>query len=184
MSGATLIPTITTSRLILRPLQMADAEPLYNIYQMKDVLRYFPNADPPPLERVQNFIESQLMRWNQHGYGHWAIVPQGETKLIGWAGLQYLPETDETEVGYLLNRLYWRLGYATEVAWSSLQFGFTHFNFDRIIALVHPQNIASQHVLEKCGLAFIDQQEYFGMDLFRYWIKREEYQQLKEIHRP
>src|SRR3972149_2550358 len=118
----TLIPTITTPRLTLRPLQMVDAESFYHIYHMDQVLRYFPNPNPPVLERVQKFIESQLRHWNQHGYGHWAIVPQGEMEIIGWAGLQYLPETDETEVGYLLHRLYWGRGYATEAAWCSLQF--------------------------------------------------------------
>lgn len=175
-----MIPTITTPRLTLRPLQMDDAEPLYRVYLMDGVLRYFPNPNPPPLERVQKFIENQLMHWAQYSYGHWAIIPQGEMEIIGWAGLQYLPETGETEVGYLLNRLYWGLGYATEAAWSSLLFGFSHFNFEIIIGLVHPENIASQHVLEKCGLAFVDQKAYFGMDMFRYWIDRRRFQQLLE----
>lgn len=175
-----MIPTITTPRLTLRPLQMDDAEPLYRVYLMEGVLRYFPNPNPPPLERVQKFIENQLMHWAQYSYGHWAIIPQGEMEIIGWAGLQYLPETGETEVGYLLNRLYWGLGYATEAAWSSLLFGFSHFNFEIIIGLVHPENIASQHVLEKCGLASVDQKAYFGMDMFRYWIDRRRFQQLLE----
>jgi len=104
------IPTLHTQHLILRPLIPTDALTLHGIYQVEGVLQYFPNPNPPPLEKVERFIAGQGAHWESYGYGNWGIVPKGEIDIIGWAGLQFLPETDETEVGYLLNRPFWGKG--------------------------------------------------------------------------
>jgi [ribosomal protein S5]-alanine N-acetyltransferase len=169
------IPTLTTDRLVLRSLVDEDAEVLHQIYQVEGVLRYFPSPYPPPLAKVQKFIQNQSSHWEEHGYGNWALVPKDSNQLIGWAGPQFLPETGETEIGYLLARPFWGLGYATEAARASLGFIFGNFDFPKIIALVHPENTASAHVLEKCGLALLDRKEYFGMQMCRYTIGREEF---------
>ncbi len=165
-------PSIYTARLSLRPLQSGDAGVLHRIYQSGGVLRYFPSPVPPGLEKVERFISGQQAHWEQHGYGNWGILPNGESEVIGWAGLQYLPELDETEVGYLLDRPYWGQGYATEAAVASINFGFEHFSLDHIIALVHPHNLASIRVIVKCGMVFQDTMSLWGMELRRYRIVR------------
>lgn len=165
----TQIPIITTARLTLRPMQPADAITLHRIYQTDGVLRYFPNPNPPAIEKVERFILEQQTHWEAYGYGNWGIVPRDEEEIIGWAGLQFLPELGETEVGYLLGKPFWGKGYATEAARTSLQFGFDHFAFARLIALVHPDNNDSQHVLEKCGMKYIATIHLWGIDLMRYY---------------
>ncbi len=165
-------PYIHTSHLALRQLQSKDAEVLHRIYQSEDVLRYFPNPVPPPLEKIRRFIVGQQEHWEKHSYGNWGILVDGKQEIIGWAGLQYLPELDETEVGFLLDRLFWGKGYATEAALGSLNFGFEHFHLDHIIALVHPDNLASQRVIEKCGLVYKDTLSLWGIELMRYRIEK------------
>jgi len=162
------IPTKRTSRLILRPFTEDDAQPLYGILCQDDILRYFPNPGPPSPERVQRLVAHQLDHWAEHGLGWWAVQPHGARELIGWCGLQFLPETQETEVGYLLSRPFWGQGLATEAARTSLQFGFEELGLESIIGLVHPDNIASQRVLEKLGMGFVDRSIYFGMECLRY----------------
>jgi RimJ/RimL family protein N-acetyltransferase len=164
------IPAITTSRLLLRPFTAEDVEPLHCILGEEGVLRYFPNPEPPPRERVQKFILGQLQHWEEHGFGWWAVEPRSKGELIGWNGLQYLPETDEVEVGFLLRKAYWGKGLATEGARASLRYGFEELGLERIVAIVHPENIASQRVIEKLGMAFVDRAEYFGMDVYRYIV--------------
>ena len=144
---------------------------LHRIYQSEGVLRYFPIPASPPLEKVQRFVAGQQAHWEQHGYGNWGILPDGEHEIIGWAGLQYLPELDETEVGFLLDRPFWGKGYATEAALASLDFGFEHFNLDHIIALVHPDNFASRRVIEKCGMSYVETLPLWGVELMRYRIE-------------
>src|SRR5512136_1050757 len=165
-------PSVKTPRLLLRPLQPADAAVLHRINQSEGVLRYFPNPTPPPLDKVQRFIAGQQAHWEKYGYGNWGILPAGEKEIVGWAGLQFLPELNETEVGFLLDRPFWGKGYATEAARASLDFGFEHFDLDHIIALVHPDNVASRRVIEKCGLIYVDTLSLWGENLMRHSLVR------------
>ena len=118
------IPTFETERLRLRPFVHKDAVRLHKILAVDGVLRYYPSSDAPDLERVERLVSRQLEHWEEHGYGWWAVDDKANMELIGWSGLQYLPETDEIEIGYLLARPYWGQGLATEGARVGMIFGF------------------------------------------------------------
>lgn len=163
-------PCMQTLRLKLRPLQPGDTDALQGVYQSEGVLRYFPNPTPPTLEKIHRFIAGQQAHWERHGYGNWGILPIGETEIIGWAGLQFLPELDETEVGFLLDRRFWGKGLATEAARASLRFGFEQRKLDHMVALVHPENTASRRVIDKCGMRYQDTLFLWGIELMRYQI--------------
>jgi ribosomal-protein-alanine N-acetyltransferase len=169
------IPVITTNRLSLRPFEMSDVDTLHRILSDGDILQYFPDPDAPSKTRVKSIIEKQLDHWSEHGFGWWAVEPLNWHEMIGWCGLRYLDETDEVEVAYLLGRNYWRQGLATEAARASLNFGFDELKLEKIIAVVHPENLASRRVLEKLGMGNAENRKYFGMNCIRYYITRENY---------
>ena len=169
------IPTIKTERLTLRPFRETDAEPLFRILATDGVLQYFPSSTPPSIEKAQRIIIAQLNHWEEHGLGWWAVEHPDSDHLIGWNGLQYLPDTDEIEIGYLLARPFWGQGLATEGAHPGLAYGFETLKLPEIIAVVHPENIASQRVIEKLEMNFTGETEYFGMPVFRYILDRETY---------
>jgi len=175
------IQHLRTPHLTLRPLVLEDAETLFKVYQGEGVLKYFPNPAPPTLEKIQRFLQHAQKHWEQHGYGNWGIVPEGEKTLIGWAGLEYLAELNETEVGFLLARDFWGKGYATEAAQASLSAGFEHFKLDHIIALVHPENLASRRVLEKCGMIYQETIHLWGIDLMRYLSRNNSYPKIDQL---
>lgn len=172
MADKNQVPTLTTHRLTLRPFSVKDVPLLHRIMNEPDIMQYFPNTAPPDIERVQSIIERQFTQWGTYNLGWWAVVPNEGTELIGWNGLQYLPETDEVEVGYLLSKQFWGLGYATEGARASLKFGFETLGLRQIIGLTHPENTGSQNVLKKCGLVYTGQEKYFGMLVNRYSISK------------
>jgi ribosomal-protein-alanine N-acetyltransferase len=171
MTDLNLIPTLTTPRLTLRPFAPTDDIRLHQIMNEPGIMRYFPRTDPPDIERVRALIERQFIQWKEYNLGWWAVLLHGGTELIGWNGLQYLTETGEVEVGYLLSRQFWCQGYATEGARAALDFGFNVLSLQQIIGLTHPENIASQNVLKKCGMKYTEQKEYFGMQLFRFSLQ-------------
>jgi len=175
MKDRSSIPTLLSKRLVLRPFCLEDVTALHKIMVEPGVMQYFPNTEPPEISRVQALIERQIMQWNEHGYGWWAVELPETGQLAGWCGLQYLPETDENEVGYLLEKSNWGKGLATEAGRLSLDYGFNNLKFDAIIGIVHPDNIASQRVLEKLGLKSPRQARYFGIDCLRYEINRRDY---------
>jgi RimJ/RimL family protein N-acetyltransferase len=167
------IPTLTASRIVLRAYEEGEVSRLHEILQIPDILQYFPRSDPPSLAKAQRLVESQQKHWEEHGYGWWALALRDTNRLIGWCGLNFLLETDEVELKYLLAASFWGRGIATEASRVSLKYTLTETNLDPIIGLVHPDNIASQRVLEKVGMSFLDRRQYFGMECLRYVIHRE-----------
>lgn len=166
------IPTLFTPRLILRPWAIEDAETLYHILQEKDILRYFPNPTSPALDRLERYIARHQAHWQARGYGHWAVVSREDGQVLGWNGLEYLPELNDTEVAYLLSPRVWGQGLASEAARAAVHFGLETACLESIIGLVHPENTASIRVLEKCGLAFEELITLWGIELRRYRVRR------------
>lgn len=167
-----IIPSILTPRLLLRPWQPEDAETWFNLLQEEDILRYFPVSTPPQREKADRYIAHHQEHWEQHGYGHWAVVTQPDNQLVGWNGLEYLPELEQTEVAYLLSHSVWGLGYATEAARAAIIYGFEVVGLSSIIGLVHPDNIASIRVLTKCGLHYRNRIQLWNMHMCLYAIIR------------
>jgi ribosomal-protein-alanine N-acetyltransferase len=166
------IPTLETARLVLRPFAESDAGPLCRILSEKGILRYFPNPEAPPLDKVQRLVARQLEHWAEHGLGWWAVEARQDPELIGWCGLQFLPELEEVEVGYLLSRAYWGQGLTTEAAFASVQHGFERLELAKIVALAHPENGASRRVAEKLGMRLVGPILLWGLDLCRYEVDR------------
>jgi RimJ/RimL family protein N-acetyltransferase len=167
-----VIPTIKTTNLTLRAFNEVDGDDMNQILMGKNVLRYFPSRSIPSREQVAKMIRNLLKHWDEHGYGLWAIESHPEGELIGRSGLQYLPETDEVEVDFILGSKFWGQGFATEAAQASLQYGFEELGLDTIVGIVHTAHFASQRVLEKTGMHFTEAKDYFGMACFRYAIER------------
>lgn len=171
METSPKIPMITTPRLVLRPFTLGDFDALFRIVQEPDIFRYFPTPAAWAKEKVERYIHYQIAHWQKYKYGHWAVVMRETGQIIGWNGLEYLPDTDETEVGYLLSGMFWGKGIATEAAGAAVKFGLNKIGLKEIIGLTHPQNLASQRVLEKSGLSFTRSASYFGMEMLRYAIQ-------------
>ncbi len=165
--------TILTENLRLRPFTPADATPMHQILCGKDILRYFPGSGKlPTLEQVQQMIDRLITHWQEKGYGLWAVELRSTGALLGRCGLQYISETDEIEIDFILDRDYWGRGFATEAGRASMQYGFNELGLVSVVGIVHPENLASQRVLEKVGLQFVEEKEYFGMACYRYMGKR------------
>lgn len=172
------IPTLETARLILRPFGPGDAEALHPMWIEPETIRYFPFKSEPDLARVERIVNHQAVHWEERGYGWWAIALKPGGEFAGWCGLQYLPDTDEVEVAYMLARPHWGKGLGTEAAVAATRFAFETLGMDWIVGIVHVGNRASQRVLEKLGGPERTRQIYFEMDSFRYLIKREVFSSL------
>jgi len=162
------VPTVMTERLILRPFAKKDAAELHRILNQEGILKYFPGPGSPSMEKAQRFVAHQMEQWGEVGYAWWAVELKETGRLVGWNGLQYLPETEETEIGFLLDKDHWGQGLTTEAGLVGLRFGFETVKLAEIIALAHPENLASQRVIEKLGLRFVEEAEYFDMAVRRF----------------
>ena len=169
------IPSFITPRLLLRSFTSFDFEQLQSFLIDRDVIRYFPRTEPWPNGIVKKWISEQQDQWDKHGYGWWALELKDNHKLIGWCGLGFLNETKETEILYLLGKPFWGKGLATEAAHFSINYAFDEVKLDTVIGLVHPKNLISQRVLEKIGLFFDNRAQYFGLELYKYSISKDQF---------
>jgi ribosomal-protein-alanine N-acetyltransferase len=170
------MPIVETARLRLRPFTPADIAALAPIYGDPDVMRYMRTGNPAPRERVQFVIDYYIRYWQEHPFGLWAVERRDNCAVIGQCGLFHLDNTPEVEVAYLLAKAAWGRGFATEAAAAGLRYGFETADLDRIVAVVRPQNIASQRVLAKIGLHYERDARYYELDVRYYGLNRADWQ--------
>ena len=107
-----------TERLIVRELEQADFGDLAEILQDAEVMYAYEHDFTD--KDVQEWLDRQRARYEQYGFGLWAVLLKPEGLMIGQAGLTMQPYRGEEvlEIGYLLKKKYWHRGYATEAALS------------------------------------------------------------------
>jgi RimJ/RimL family protein N-acetyltransferase len=110
-----------------------------------------------------------------------AITLRTDATLIGAMGLRITKEDHLAELGYWIGPAYWRQGYCTEAAQAILDFGFTTFGLNRIIAHHFKRNPASGRVMQKLNMRHegslrqhVFQRDHFE-DLELYGILRSEW---------
>lgn len=164
---------IHTRRLWLRRFTPDDLDELALIFSDPLVLKYLTPGRAATREETKHVLLSMTRHWQRHGYGRWAVVEQCTQRLIGYGGLRCFDGTPE--LVYLLDRPYWNCGFATEIARGSLDYGFMQRKFERIIALARPDNLASRRVMEKAGMSYERDANFFDVDVVLYAMTRSQY---------
>jgi RimJ/RimL family protein N-acetyltransferase len=149
---------LQTERLLLRPMVPADAEAYAAMRYHPDVAKWLPPGQGDPVEGARASIERFAGAWRDRGYSPWGVF-LGDV-LIGHAGLNYVPEFEQTEVLWALHPDHWGKGYATEVARAALAFGFERLGLELIFAITLPENLPSQAVMKRLGLSYRRRVDY------------------------
>jgi RimJ/RimL family protein N-acetyltransferase len=168
-------PEIETHRLLLRGFEEGDASSV-GFFADPDVMRYIPGGpgDPALLDsRFRARLVKIAEQWTRHGFGMWAIVLKESGSVIGQCGLGYIPDSDEVEVYYLLDKPYWSRGIATEATIAALAFGFERAGLERIVAIAMPENVASRRVMEKSGMRLEGAAHHYDMDCVKFALTRQ-----------
>ncbi|WP_457611442.1 GNAT family N-acetyltransferase [Lutibacter sp.] len=146
---------LETDRLILREFELNDMQAVYNFASDVEVQKYTGDTILTDLNQAKEIIKNVWFSdYKKYGYGRLAVVYKPENKVIGFAGLKYLPELKETDLGFRFLKEYWGRGIASEVSREILKYGFETLKLEKIIGIVMPKNIASFKVLEKVGFNF------------------------------
>lgn len=162
---------VETERLWLKEYVPEDAEAAFELGSNPLVQRY---TGAPCLTSVEEartvLLQRPIEDYRKYGFGRWAVVLKANAKVIGFAGLKYLEEWREVDLGYSLLPEHWGLGLATEASQACVRYGFQTLQLSRILGLVDPAHVRSVRVLEKCGLAFEKMVEYRGQQTAQYVI--------------
>jgi ribosomal-protein-alanine N-acetyltransferase len=146
------LPTITTSRLLLRWISEADIDALYDVFSDPQVMRYWssgPLADKQAAAEMQREIAAS----NQNNsLFKWGLALRESDTVIGTVTLFNLNLSNgRAEVGYAMGRRYWGKGYMHEALQALLTHGFEVLGLRRLEADVDPRNSRSIRTLERLG---------------------------------
>ncbi len=143
---------LETARLQLRELTQGDFVDLAQILLDRDVMTAYEHDFSA--EEVQNWLDRQLRRYRQDGFGLWAVVLKSSGEMIGQAGLTLQPceGSRVLEVGYLLKKRFWHQGYAREAAAACKSYAFQVLGRDTVHAIIKADNFASMRVAQAIGM--------------------------------
>jgi RimJ/RimL family protein N-acetyltransferase len=163
-----------TERLIARQYEPDDVDATFAIYSDPDVWRWLGGGEPyKDLEQSRAAVQRQMDRYAaETALGSWAVVVRETGEMIGTVLLLPLEGGPEIEVGYHFGRFAWGQGYATEAVRATIRYGFSSLEVDQLSAVVFPENVASQRVLEKAGMTYRGMRPTFGFDLMYFTIDR------------
>jgi RimJ/RimL family protein N-acetyltransferase len=168
--------TLTTTRLTLRPWTHDDAEAILDIYSRWDVMRFI-GTTPQVLTTLEE-AAARVERWDavdDGTHGVWAVVPReapadasppdahpAHDVPVGTILLKPIPASGtgdplqpsgDTEIGWHFHPHAWGRGYATEAAAAVLVHAFAR-GLDRVVAVTHADNAASQAVCRRIGMTY------------------------------
>lgn len=164
---------LTTPRLILRPFHDSDAPHFYRLNTDPKVMKYTGDIPFQSEAAALRFIRN-YDTYTRYGYGRWTVLLTENQEYIGWCGLKYSPEKDETDIGFRLMREHWNKGYATEAARACLAYGFGDLQLKKIVGRAMCDNHASIRVLEKIGMTFDHYFEENGAKWVQYRVSSNE----------
>ena len=168
---------LETKRLILREMTQDDLPALQGILQDEETMYAYNGAFDEA--ETQAWLDRQLSRYAQYGFGLWAVVLKESGGMIGQCGLTMQPwRGDEVlEVGYLFNRAFWHHGYATEAARGCIEYAFDLLGAREVCSIIRETNLPSRRVAERNGMTVRDSwvKHYRGIDMphVRYCAARE-----------
>lgn len=142
---------LNSDRIILRKLQLEDAEILFSYRSDPEISRY-QFWQPETLKDALSFIQNKVAdKINIPGtWFQFAIVKSVNNEVIGDCGIHFLENDNYTvEIGITLKRDVQGLGFAAEVLKTLFNYIFYDLNKHRIFASVDPRNLSCIRLLER-----------------------------------
>ncbi|NJM80163.1 MAG: GNAT family N-acetyltransferase [Flavobacterium sp.] len=173
---------LETKRLILRPLEFSDAEDMFTMDANPLVHKYLWQNPSKSIEESIKTIEYVKSQYERNNIGRFATILKDTGEFIGWTGIKYIDDyvengnTNFFDYGYRLNEQFWNKGYATEATLFWLDYGFNQMKIEIMNAYTNAENGASNHILQKCSMQFMeDYLDKVGV-LWKWWqLKKSEY---------
>jgi RimJ/RimL family protein N-acetyltransferase len=180
---------LKSERLLLRPLVETDADVEIEMGTDPEVMKYVGAVETK--DQIVRDMQKYTRRCAGGCIGVWCVTNRSTEEKLGSAILLPLPiEEDDTnwdlvvgeelpdceiEIGFILGRSAWGMGYATEATKRLLRFAFEETPIEELVATIDPENIASRRVLEKSGLVYEGMRRAYAAECPGFRITRQQW---------
>lgn len=171
-----------TERLIIRRFSQQDAAGLGELHSDPEATRFIGGVRPP--DWVAQILGGIMANYQTSLFEWFAVVRKHDDAFLGvcWLGrlnpkwCEALEIGPQIELGYRYIRRYWGQGYATEAGRAMLSRGFEDLGLSEIVAIVRPENLASDRVLNKLDMHYRKSATRAdGITVKYYTLSRDEY---------
>ena len=153
---ARMTAELRTKRLLLRPLQLSDAEQTQRLFPQWDIVKYLNSRVPwpYPADRVFKVYRDEILPAIERGEEwHWTLrLEEAPDRHIGVISL-HRDEWDNR--GYWLGLPWQRQGLMTEAVVAVNDYWFDVLGFTVLRAPKAVANVASRRISEKTGMRLI-----------------------------
>ena len=138
------LPILTTERLTLRPLILADVPALHAWLSDPAGMRFWSTLPHTDIKQTEDWVRVSLDAMAKGEAQDFAVLHAGEIigRIAFWQG---------NEIGFFFDPARQGQGFAGEALRAISQFGFDTLNFATIEADVDPDNTPSLRLLERNG---------------------------------
>jgi len=183
------VPHLETRRLILRAWRRDDAAAYMRIVADEEVMRHIGTGWRYRVKRLaaaalarlsdveaRRAIARMRRHWRTRGFGEWAVEDKATGTLLGQVGFvhhaDWRADRSRVEVGWMLTRSAWGRGFASEAATAALAHGFDTLALERIVSITRPENVRSERVMQRIGLAPVGRTRWKGGAVIWYALDR------------
>ena len=145
---------LETSRLFLREMNIDDFDALYKVLADRDIMQHYPYTFDE--KRVSDWIERNMNRYYDNGFGLWAVCLKDTGEMIGDCGLtlQNIEGEMLPEIGYHIRADHQRKGYAKEAAAAVRDWAFANTDYPALYSYCKYTNVGSYKTAESIGMHF------------------------------
>lgn len=145
---------LETDRLFLREMDMDDYDALYKVLADTDIMQYYPYAFDET--RIRSWIERNMNRYRENGFGLWAVCLKDTGEMIGDCGLtlQNIEGKMLPEIGFHIHADRQRQGYAKEAAAAVRDWAFANTDYPALYSYCKYTNTGSYKTSESIGMHF------------------------------
>jgi ribosomal-protein-alanine N-acetyltransferase len=173
-----MLPSLTTNRLVLRPVRPGDTDFIWQLLILPDVRRYLCDDKVLPRDVVAGIVAESLAL-AAVGMGMWIAEQAGA--MVGLVSLKPMPQVlvdvipaleGEIEPTVALHPDAWGQGLAGEMLSAVLMHGFGALALPRIAALCDVPNTASAQMLARAGFRQTGEHPGLHYRLFSWMLER------------
>ncbi len=161
---------IESERLVLRKLTLEDFDAIAVFLKDPEVMYAWGHGFSE--EKVREWLDKNLKRYEKDGYGFFLAVNKQSGEPIGVIGIIHndINKKQRWEIGYIIDKRFWKQGYAKEGSAACLEYAFLEMKLDEMVFQMRTDNIASQKVAESLGATREEEyiRRYWGEDMPHY----------------
>ncbi len=164
---------LTTARLRLEPFNQSHLDGLQAMNSDPQVMRYITGRAETREETLASIARVKA-RWDEWLFSWWVFIERDSHQIIGAGCIQHLGRdaANPLEIGWRLRQDKWHQGFASEAAQEMARFAFETFGVGTLCAVCHPDNKASEKVMQRLGMQFRAIEHWYDADMLTYAMTR------------